>query len=775
VFLLSLTGQAQVSAPRNSRVSVEASAGSSHLVTAEITYVTFAFKGLMNYPRPTNIELEEADMFYSHASADRRNGQTIYYLHYRYQAVRKGVYEVPPITFVSEVGNIKSQKLWIYVYPKEVLTKKSADVGGEALTYYTLTKATKASLFPNETTHVEHKIYLPEHLRIALWGLPLGDKKNCSAWRFSTPNNRSQMSRARIDGKTFQAGSFHTNLTSHKVGKASIGPLKSRVVFHTAVMTRFGTMTKQFETHLVSDELAFSVKPLPLGQPEHFRGDVGSYVLSASIDTPREITANDSIRVIAQLKGTGNLATVNPPLLLNMEGWKIISQNRTDLGENRKSANGIAEFTYLLQPDVSDKIATQTPSLIFVALDPDTEKYRQSRIPSKPIIITAGKSTATDNGTTEDTEKPFNGLITSPNLGAYQIPWYKRTPIWLIHILPAGFILILGWRQLSRRIRSRRLANTERDLKRKALDDLEKVDSLFLKSAGAYIERWVDTDKHARAKEILSLRDSLCFRPDGRQDVSKERRKKIIAVLRKCSLVLLFTLLIPDSFASSAETFEKGKASYEQKNYTEAIATFNSLLGTPNSPDTLYNIGLSHQLNDESGMAAYHYLAALKLDKDHKSAQKNLKYVEQENDSITRAKLTDLETWIQILRPQTYLHITVFLVSLILCLILTLLYLKPRGTTFRLTIILCIFTPLILGLSIYGYLYHPDRSTYQLDSAVVIERANLTSQPLNSSQVVVEAPPASRCHIIAQRGSYTYVIMPNGIKGWVASDQIKTY
>ena len=769
-FLLSIANHSQAQA-----VSVETSSSSSHLVTAEITYVSFAFKGLTNYPRPANIELKEADMFYSHASADRRNGRTIYYLHYQYQAVREGRYEVPPVTFTSNVGDLISDKLTINVYSKDILSKKSADIEGQELTYYTLTKANKSSIFPNETTHIEYKVYLPEQLRIALWGLPLGEKKNCSAWRFNTPNNRTSMSRARIDGQTYQAGSFHTNLTSLKEGKASIGPLKGRVVFHAAVMTRFGTVNKQFETQLASDKLTLTVKPIPEDQPEHFRGDVGNYVLSAMIDSPSKITENDSVQIIAQLKGTGNLATVNPPLLLDLEGWKIISQNRTDLGDDRKSAKGIAEFTYLIQPDTSEKIATQTPSLLFVALDPQTGGYRRTRIPSKPITVTSKNPPPSKSSAGNNTDSPYDGLITSPDLDNDGVSLYRKYAIWLIHILPLGFILILAYRQLRRRLRTRRLANTEKNLKRQALADLEKVDSLFLKSAGSYVERWVDTDKHPDAEKVLSLRDSLCFRPDGKQDVSKEHRKKIIDTLRKCSLVLLFTFFLQDSDAAQEDTQQHGVTFFEAEDYPSAIEAFSSLLGSPENPKILYNIGLCHQLNHAPGWAAFYYHKALERAPDHSPSLKNLNYVETKNSSIKRAKLTDLEKWIQTFTPTTYIHIILFLVSIICCLVLTFIYLNPRGTAFRITIILCIFTPLFLAFSIYGYISHPDKSTYRLKAAIILEKATITTLPLNSSQVEMEAPPASRCHIIAQRSNHTYVVLANGVKGWIASNLLGIY
>lgn len=712
-------------------------------------------------------------MSYSQASSDRLSGKNIYYLHYTFQALSKGSYVIPELTFKSHAGDIKADKITINVYPKEALSKKSVDVAGNDMTYYTLTKSAKNTLFPNETTPIEHKIYLTSQLNIALWGLPLGDKENCSAWRFSTPNNRAQISRARIDGNNYQAGSFHTNLTTLKQGKASIGPLKSRVVFHAAVMTNRGLTNQQFEIHLNSDQLALNVKPLPDNQPEHFRGDVGNYVMSASIDSPAEILENDSIRIITQLKGTGNLATVNAPLLLDLKGWKVISESRTDLGKNRKSPKGIAEFSYLLQPTklkAPQPHTTQTPSLLFVTLDPNTAKYKSSRIPGKPITINPPKSSHQ-----QDAKLPYDSLIPSPKIDAYTHPWYRNLPIWLIYILPLGFILTIICKQLRNKIHTQKLANTERDLKRQTLAELEKVDTLFLKSAGAYVERWIDTEKHPKAREILSLRDSLCFRPESRQDVSAERRKKIIALLRKSSLLILFCLFMQDSFAQKEKTLQQGEIHFQQKNYLAAIASFESLPNSSDNPHILYNIGLCHQLKGNDGIAALHYHQALQINDTHPSALKNLNYIETENSCITKATLTDLESWTSYFTPSTYLHFTLFLIALTLCIILTFIYIKPRATTFRITVMLSIFTPILLSLTTYAYLSHPYKSTYQLQNAVILETTTLTSQPLKSSQHVIEAAPASHCHLIAQRGIYSYIMMPNGVKGWVTSERIKTY
>lgn len=773
VWIVALAPMASSAQQVSTDASVKLTTSSRHLVTAEMSYLTFKFEGLNGYPRVSNIEMDQADVFFKSKSAERLNGKLVYYLHYQFQAVSVGNYTVPPISFLTNRGRVTSDATTIRVFSKQKLRKRTAEIDGMNFSYYTLMVADKASLYPNETTSVEYKVYLPNSFSIALWGLPQGDKINCTAWRFSTLNRERLHGKARINGKTYQAGHFRSNLTALKPGKASIGPLKGRVVFHLSVMDRGMFRKLQFEFKAVSGKLDFTVKPLPANPPQSFQGDVGNYEMKAAIDAAKKITDNDSIQMLVQLKGKGNLATLSPPLLTAAEGWKVISQNRTDLGEARKLSQGIAEFTYLLQPDVKQKLATETPGLEFAFLQPELGLYKTIKIPGKPITVesTAIADTSSDS---KENDLGYDLLIANPSDELPQKAWYKSLPIWLIHLLPLGFILSLALLKARKMLTLRRTSRAMITEKKRALHELEKTQDNFLRAAGNYIEQWVDVEKHPKANEVLQLRDTLCFRPEADASVSQKRRQKILAILRQSSwlVILIFTLQHVQASTVESDSFSAGKRDFIQQQYLPAIDHFLATPGSEKSPDLLFNVGLSYQLNEQPGMAALYYHKALQLSPEHESAARNLAYVEEKNNSITKTKQTDIEHWVATLRPDTYLHLIFFFTGILICLLLIIFLQKPRDARFRVVLLGIIFTPILLGASVYGYFNHPDRGFYQYPSYLVLNEAELTSEPLRSSRSITDIPPASRCRVIAKRGRFSYIRLPNGIQGWIMSKSI---
>jgi len=674
---------------------------SNHLIPGETTTLTLTFSGISRRPDQPNISHPNATIHYAGTSTQRVNGVTTLFYHYNLEAHAEGPIQIPALDFsvlsskTNKITKIKSSPLNFTVHPATSLTKKVIDVEGIELTYYSLTAADKTTLFPNETTHLEHKIFLTNRIDIRQWKLPLGNKVNCSAWRLSVPNNNrfNTNNTVTIEDKNYQSASFHTHLTAHKTGPASIGPYHGGVVFSAVVMTNHGPSRYQFETDIKPDhKLDLTVVDLPPSPPEHFQGDVGKYQLSTTTKAPPTISASDSIQAIAQLKGTGNLATVNPPKLLDMEGWKIISQDRTDLGDKRKEPQGTAEFTYLLQPDPSQATPTQTPSFVFSVLDPDTAEYITSRIPGLPITVSAATTNITDPSSLSGSSLNHAGLITSPSLLAHTAPWHSKIPSASIHLLTILFFIALAAKYMMRRSQIHKTINVDKTTKRKQLTTLESnslPDTDFLKSAGSYVERWVDTEEHPESKEILNLRDSLCYRssPDPAKDsLPASRKTEIINLLKKISLVLLFTLTLAPQL-SNAETnqsiLQQANDHFESQAFQPAIDSYSSLPNFSESPDVQFNIALCYEKLNQPGHAAYHYLSALQLNPNHPPAKQNLQLLDERNNTTPlSSNQSDIQRWIDKLSPSTYFHLSIFSATTLICLIIIFRYLKPQGNTF---------------------------------------------------------------------------------------------
>ena len=753
---------------------------SSNLITGENCYVTYVIESPTSPPMRTEIAVKDALFELFDTNIISQQGKRYYHFTYRFNSPNAGTFTIPATTFTANPADI-SEAVTLSVRDKNSLKKHTVDslamdganskgIVRKTYPYYTQLIAEKSTLFPNEVTQLEFKIYLPKSINVAQWGLPSGEKKNATAWRFETPDPRARNGDAEIDGVNYQVGRFHTTVSGIKAGKAQMGPFKARVVHAASMINHLGSFIETQEIFPVSETLELDILSLPPNPPKDFRGDVGNFTMSVNIESKNELNTSESIKAEVTLTGRGKFSELTPPSLTDDKHWKLISQTKRDLGEMRKSINAFAEFTYLIQPaSTSPAGLISTPGFSFSFLDPELKAYRTLSAPGVPVTIKLTPSVIDENETSvdipTDTSSQMLGIIKGTEFN--QKPWFKNIPLWFIHIIPGALCLLLLIKLALQKRQAYRLRKSYNIIRLQSITELEKKDGeAFIKSACNYIQRWLNIDDHPELREIPQLRDDHCYKPDEPITISAKHKSTIIAALKKLSILLFF--ICPNISDASAEK------DWENGNYTEALTQYKSQLPS-DSADLLYNIASCYHKLNQPGHAAIYYHRALLSDPYHSRAKHNLSLLQKQNDSITTKSLIQsgsIQDWISIFSLTTYQIVLSLSLWLILIIFMWLKIVRPQiNTNFIISLIMiALITTFVSGFSYYK---HPDKEKITgLPFAVIAKSNSLTEQPIAESERITTATAASECHILSSRGTYSYIELANHTKGWIRTEDL---
>ncbi|MFT6794074.1 MAG: tetratricopeptide (TPR) repeat protein [Rubritalea sp.] len=756
---------------------VHSMTSSKNLITGENGYVTFVIESPTSAPKPTQIVVENAFFQLYDTDVIAQQGKRYYLMIYRFNSPNAGTFTIPATAFSATSPEDTSEPVTLIVRDKSTLKKHTVDSLSvkdpdgptrKTYPYYTQLIAEKTSLFPSEATRLEYKIYLPKPIKVVQWGLPTGERKNVTAWRFETPNPLVRNGDVVIDGINYQAGRFHTTVSGIKPGKAVLGPFKARVIHQISMINRMGSFTETQEIFPLSEMLELEILALPPNPPADFKGDVGNFQMSVNIESKAKLKTTESIKAEVTLIGTGKFSEITPPSLTNDEHWKLISESKRDLGEQRKNIDGYAEFSYLIQPENSGPAgATTTPGFSFSYLDPELKAYRTLSHPGVPVSIILSSNTSTANLT----KSADQILAITEGTKFSQKPWYRSLPLSFIHIIPGALCVLMLLRYAQQRRQAFLLNQSHKIIQRKSLTELEQKDGeSFLKSASNFIQRWVDTEKHPELQDIPQLRDDHCYKPQEPIKLSEKRKIAIINALKKLTILLFF--ISPQLSDASAESaWNKGE-------YGKALTQYQALLKLPTeSADLLYNIGNCHQKLNQPAHASVFYHRALLLDPYHNRAKHNLSLLQKQNNSIIfKSSITSgsLQDWLSILSLTTYYIIFSLSLWLILLTYLWVKILKPKKNT-SLIITLVMLTFFSATLSGFGYFKHPDKEKITgLPFAVITKSSILTEQPITDSKRLTIATTASECLILGSRGTYSYIELANESKtrGWLRTEDL---
>ena len=579
-------------------------------------------------------------------------------------------------------------------------------------------------------------------------------------------------------GQTWRTADFTGEFTPFREGN-------SEITGKVLMLRQRGFLTLGQE-EVPLPELNISALPLPPNAPADFTDTVGQYTISSRTDAT-SLAMNEAVDIEITVRGTGNLQQLACPIPDDAKDWKPVPATRKPIIAPNGETVGMV-FSQLMRPVTE---VGGVPSFSLTYFDPKAMEYKRAIAPPIPLpwreTDTAGAALvqaatpppAGDVPVAEMTD--IYGYVSQNNTLAATLHYLPHWLWYLLYLPAAGIFAYMGVRILLRRLamqadsraRERELATIAR----------EKESLSFLKKIGAFIESHIPAQAMTPELEnILTRRDDEAFRPGAAPEVTEQQRTTMLRSVRKAlttlagKAMLLALMLLP--LAGAADSAEQ---LYNGRQYTKALETLNQQANSfpVGNPAHLYNIGNCQYRLGQPGLAAYYYARALQIDPHFAEAKANLAFIQRKEGAILpiRSGVDSVFTFLTC----SQLWMTTIICTALLALCVALLILR-RHTPSKPWLTTC--TALAAALSLFcviDWVYYCTRETPDLtslppqDIAYVVKSATARTAADDESGSVLQLPVSTPVHLLARRGSHSYIETTTGVRGWVATDSLKSF
>jgi len=247
--------------------------------------------------------------------------------------------------------------------------------------------ASTDTAYQNEQVTVEYRLFFRPGVRLRqsrmadAWDAPGFWREELDVASRPTPRTTT------LHGRAYDAIVLkRVALFPTKTGRLGIDPLQ--IETEAQIRPRLGQRAPAARSAyrpvtLSSETLELVVESLPSGAPPAFDGAVGSFALHTEVDA-ESVEVGEAVELTARVRGTGNLATLSPPLLEPPSDFETYDPSVTsDLDRSGSGVEGTKTFRYTLVPRSNGHYTL--PSVRFAYFDPEAEQYETLR--SEPVTL----------------------------------------------------------------------------------------------------------------------------------------------------------------------------------------------------------------------------------------------------------------------------------------------------------------------------------------------------------------------------------------------------
>ena len=202
-----------------------------------------------------------------------------------------------------------------------------------------------------------------------------------------------------------------------------------------------------------SNTPTITVKELPEGAPESFKGAVGEFDFAASVDK-NKLKANEAINLKVKVTGSGNLKLIDANPFQFPEDFEVYDPETNDrISVTAGGVKGSRSFQYLIIPRYPGEYSV--PEMEFSFFNPKTGKYQIAKAGPYNFSIADDEGNVPTAGAkrpkniVEQSGLDIRYIITDKNLlSATRSQFFGTTLFWLGSAGPFAFLLIfLGYRR----------------------------------------------------------------------------------------------------------------------------------------------------------------------------------------------------------------------------------------------------------------------------------------------------------------------------------------
>ncbi|HCR04427.1 MAG TPA: hypothetical protein DIU18_04505 [Gemmatimonadetes bacterium] len=318
---------------------------------------------------------------------------------YRYQALRKGTFDIPAFDVISGGQTMTTEPLQLIVSSASSSSGANAgpqatENGAESQDLFVTAEATKDRIRDGESFVVEYRIWT----RVDVGSFTFTRVPEPEGFWVEdiTPGGQPQVEELTRNGQTY------TTAVIRRIALVPTGPGERRidpVGLDVQVRVRrndlfsgfFGLGTEVVPTAVISNPLTFQVEPLPPGRPEPFSGVVGRLAVSAALDRD-SVDVNEAVTLRVRVSGDGNIRTVPNPVLDLSADFEVFPP---DVSESVQASgpglSGEKTFEYVLIPRAPGD--REIPGVSFGFFDERADEYRTAaaeRLALKVTGVTQG-------------------------------------------------------------------------------------------------------------------------------------------------------------------------------------------------------------------------------------------------------------------------------------------------------------------------------------------------------------------------------------------------
>jgi hypothetical protein len=290
--------------------------------------------------------------------------------------------------------------------------------------------ASADTVYQNEQVVAEYRLFFRPGIRLRR--SRMADAWDASGfWREELDvDARPSPTRTTRNGTTYETIMLkRVALFPTKTGRLTVAPLQieTEARAQPQLGQRNGPIPRsQYESvTLASDSLIVHARPLPPEAPSAFDGAVGQFSMDAQV-RPGSVAVGTGIDLTARVQGTGNLATVSPPVVTPPTEVAVYDPTiETTIERDGGGIRGEKTFRFTLVPQAGGRYTL--PPVQFAYFDPETEQYEVLRAGARELRVTG------EAGPTA-TSQAASGLPIGDIAGPMQAPdaWIRvdRAPLY---------------------------------------------------------------------------------------------------------------------------------------------------------------------------------------------------------------------------------------------------------------------------------------------------------------------------------------------------------
>ena len=235
--------------------------------------------------------------------------------------------------------------------------------------------------------------------------------------------------------------------------------------------------------------------------------------------------------------------------------------------------------------------------------------------------------------------------------------------------------------------------------------------------------------------------------------------------IRDCFIAASLCALSISSLSAQADSdFAKANRDFAQGHFKEAISGYEALIRDGQwTANVFYDLGNAYFRAGDFGRAILNYERALDLARHHPEATANLQIARDEAHAL-ELQPSWPERYLQFATVNQY-SVTAAVAFWVAAFCLAALIFTPRRSAASISLLLVML--LVFAVAIFA-IWQVERGSKGNALAIVTGKdvqARLATA--DTANAVLALPPGSEVKILSTRGDWTYVALPNNLRGWI--------